>query len=146
MSRSMLLYRYLLNIELLKVGGLFSFESISSSLFCTPVVICWFCFHYSYKFITQVQTSRYKHSTLISLILMYIIGSFSDVIMNCPSCYVVVVIALHRLLTVLSLCGSPDHMVKFRAFIFGTVIHLWRGYSHRRNYSIVDNILKIINF
>ena len=36
-------------------------------------------------------------------------------------------------------------MIKLRAFIFGSVVDLYWGYTHRRNYETVDNILKIIN-
>ena len=44
------------------------------------------------------------------------------------------------------LCGSPDNIVKLRAFIFGSVMYLYWGYMHRRNYLDLGNILKIINF
>ena len=36
-------------------------------------------------------------------------------------------------------------MLKLKAFISGSVMHLCRGCTHRRNYAAVDNILKIIN-
>ena len=44
----------------------------------------------------------------------------------------------------ISLCGSPDYMIKLRAFIFGSVVDLYWGYTHTRNYASVHNILKII--
>ena len=44
------------------------------------------------------------------------------------------------------LCGSPGYMVKLRAFIFGSVMHLYWGYLQGRNYASVNNILKVTNF
>ena len=37
-------------------------------------------------------------------------------------------------------------MVKLRAFIFGTVMHLYWGYLQGRNYASINNILKVMNF
>ena len=37
-------------------------------------------------------------------------------------------------------------MVKLRAFIFDTVMHLYWGYLQERNYASIDNILKVMNF
>ena len=37
-------------------------------------------------------------------------------------------------------------MVKLRAFIFGTVMHLFWGYLQGRNYACINNILKVMNF
>ena len=37
-------------------------------------------------------------------------------------------------------------MVELGAFIFGTVMHLFWGYSQGENYTFVDNILKVKNF
>ena len=37
-------------------------------------------------------------------------------------------------------------MIKLRAFIFGTVMHLYWGYSQGRYYTSINNILKVINF
>ena len=42
------------------------------------------------------------------------------------------------------LCGSPDYMVQFRAFIFGSVMDLYWDLILTKNYSAVDNILKVI--
>ena len=42
--------------------------------------------------------------------------------------------------------ASPPNMVRLRAFINGTVMHLLWGYLHRRNYASVANILKVENF
>ena len=36
-------------------------------------------------------------------------------------------------------------MVNFGAFMFSTVMHLYLGYPHRRNYATVANVLKINN-
>ena len=30
------------------------------------------------------------------------------------------------------LCGSPDYMVQVRAFIFGSVVDLYWGYTHKK--------------
>ena len=38
------------------------------------------------------------------------------------------------------------YMVKLRAFIFGSVMHLYWGYLQGRNYASVNNILKVMNF
>ena len=46
----------------------------------------------------------------------------------------------------ISLCGSPVYMVKLRAFIFGTVMHLYWGYPQRTDYASVNNILKVTHF
>ena len=43
----------------------------------------------------------------------------------------------------MSLCGSPVYMVKRRVFIFGSVWHLYWGYPQRKNYTSVNNILKV---
>ena len=37
-------------------------------------------------------------------------------------------------------------MVKLRAFIFDTVMHLYWGYLQGRNYASINNILKVMNF
>ena len=37
-------------------------------------------------------------------------------------------------------------MVKLRAFIFGTVMHLYWGHLWGRNYISIDNILRVMNF
>ena len=37
-------------------------------------------------------------------------------------------------------------MVKLRAFIFDTVMHLYWGYLQARNYASINNILKVVNF
>ena len=37
-------------------------------------------------------------------------------------------------------------MVKLTAFIFGTVMHLYWGYTQGRNYEFIYNILKVMNF
>ena len=37
-------------------------------------------------------------------------------------------------------------MVTLRAFLFGSIMHLFWSYIHRRNYVTVSNILEIINF
>ena len=37
-------------------------------------------------------------------------------------------------------------MVKLRAFIFGTVMHLYWGYLQGRNYACINNILEVMNF
>ena len=37
-------------------------------------------------------------------------------------------------------------MIKLRAFIFGTVMHLYWGYPQERNYTSINNILKVMNF
>ena len=37
-------------------------------------------------------------------------------------------------------------MVKLRAFVFGSVVHLYWDYTQRSSYAAVDNIIKIINF
>ena len=37
-------------------------------------------------------------------------------------------------------------MIKLRAFTFGTVMHLYWGYSQGRNYTFINNILKVMNF
>ena len=37
-------------------------------------------------------------------------------------------------------------MVKLKAFIFGSVMHLYQGYSQRKNYVSVNNILKVTIF
>ena len=37
-------------------------------------------------------------------------------------------------------------MIKLRAFIFGIVMHLYWGYPQGRNYTSINNILKVINF
>ena len=37
-------------------------------------------------------------------------------------------------------------MIKLRAFIFGTVMHLYWGYPQGRNYTSINNILKGMNF
>ena len=42
--------------------------------------------------------------------------------------------------------GSPDDMVYLRAIIFGSVMHLYWGHTHTRNYAVVDNILEMIKF
>ena len=42
--------------------------------------------------------------------------------------------------------GSPVNMIKLRAFIFGTVMHLYWGYPQGRNYTSINNILKVMNF
>ena len=39
-----------------------------------------------------------------------------------------------------------SNMVKLRTFISGTVMHLYWGYPQERNYSSIDNILKVMNF
>ena len=39
---------------------------------------------------------------------------------------------------------STDYMVKYRTFIFGSVMHLYWGFTQGRNYEAVDNILRII--
>ena len=45
------------------------------------------------------------------------------------------------------LFGSIANMVKLRAFKFVSVVHLYWGYKHRRNYEAVeDNILKMMIF
>ena len=44
------------------------------------------------------------------------------------------------------LSGSPVYMVKLKAFIFGTVMHLYWGYPQGRNYTPINNILKVMNF
>ena len=41
----------------------------------------------------------------------------------------------------ISLYGSPVYIVKLRAFIFGSVMHLYWGYLQERNYVSVNNIL-----
>ena len=46
----------------------------------------------------------------------------------------------------MSLFGSPVNMIKLRAFIFGTVMHLYWGYLQRRSYTSINNILKVMNF
>ena len=43
-------------------------------------------------------------------------------------------------------CGSPVYMVKLRAFIFGSVMHLYWGYPQGKNYASVNNILKVMTF
>ena len=35
-------------------------------------------------------------------------------------------------------------MVQLRAFIFGSVMDLYWGYTHTKNYAALDNIFKII--
>ena len=45
-----------------------------------------------------------------------------------------------------TLFGSPVNMIKLRAFIFGTVMHLYWGYPLGRNYRSINNILKVMNF
>ena len=47
---------------------------------------------------------------------------------------------------VISLGGSLTYMVKCRVFKFGTIMHLYWGYTQRRKYADMDIILKIINF
>ena len=42
--------------------------------------------------------------------------------------------------------GSPVNMIKLRAFIFDTVVHLYWGYPQGRNYTSINNILKVMNF
>ena len=42
--------------------------------------------------------------------------------------------------------ASPSNMDRLSAFIIGTVMHLFWGYIHRRNYVSVANILKVMNF
>ena len=42
-----------------------------------------------------------------------------------------------------SLCASPAFIVKCRVFILGIVMHLYWGYTYRRNYSTVASILKL---
>ena len=37
-------------------------------------------------------------------------------------------------------------MIKLRAFIFGTVMKLYWGYPQGRNYTSINNILKVTNF
>ena len=37
-------------------------------------------------------------------------------------------------------------MVKLRVFLFGSVMHLYWGYPHGKNYASVNNILKVTNF
>ena len=37
-------------------------------------------------------------------------------------------------------------MIKLRAFIFGTVMHLYWAYPQGRNYTSINNILKVMNF
>ena len=49
-------------------------------------------------------------------------------------------------MTAISLCDSPVYRIKLRAFIFGSVIHLYWGYPQGRNYASVSNILEIMNF
>ena len=44
------------------------------------------------------------------------------------------------------LYGSPVYMVKLRAFLFDTVMHLYWGYLQGRNYASINNILKVMNF
>ena len=44
-----------------------------------------------------------------------------------------------------SLCGSPVYLVKLRASIFGSVMHLYWGYVPGRNYATADYILETIN-
>ena len=46
----------------------------------------------------------------------------------------------------ISLCGSPVDIVKLRAFIFGSVMHLYWGYPQQRNYVSINNIHKVMNF
>ena len=46
----------------------------------------------------------------------------------------------------LTFCGSPDYMVRLTAFIFGSDMHLYWGYTHTWNYAAVENIFEIINF
>ena len=38
------------------------------------------------------------------------------------------------------------YMVRLTAFIFGSDMHLFWSYTHKRNYAAVDNIFEIINF
>ena len=45
----------------------------------------------------------------------------------------------------ISLSGTPDNIVKLRAFIFVSVMYLYWSYTHRRNYVDLNNILKMIN-
>ena len=44
------------------------------------------------------------------------------------------------------LFGSPVYMVKLRAFIFSTVMHLYGGNLWGRNYISIDSILKSYEF
>ena len=37
-------------------------------------------------------------------------------------------------------------MVKLRAFIFDTIMHLYWGYLQGRNYASINNVLKVMNF
>ena len=37
-------------------------------------------------------------------------------------------------------------MIKLRAFIFGTGMHLYWGYPQGRNYTSINNILKVYEF
>ena len=43
-------------------------------------------------------------------------------------------------------CGSSVYIFKLRAFIFGSVMHLYWGYIQERNYVTTDYIFKIRNF
>ena len=45
-----------------------------------------------------------------------------------------------------SLFASSSNLVILRAFINGTVMHLFLGYPHQRNYASVTNIRKVMNF
>ena len=42
-----------------------------------------------------------------------------------------------------SLFAPPANMVSLGAFVFGTIIHLFWGYPHRRNCALVTNIHKV---
>ena len=46
----------------------------------------------------------------------------------------------------ISFCGCSVYKVKLRAFIFGSVMHLYWRYIQERNYATTDYILKIMNF
>ena len=45
-----------------------------------------------------------------------------------------------------SLFASPHNMVRLRAFVIGTVMHLFLGYIHRRMNASVANILEVMIF
>ena len=45
-----------------------------------------------------------------------------------------------------SLFASPPNMVRLRAFIIGTVMHLFWGYPHRRKCMSLSSILQVMNF
>ena len=47
-----------------------------------------------------------------------------------------------------SLCASPAYMVRCRALIFGTAVHLYKCYTNRRNNGTVNtvNIAEVMNF